>query len=353
MGDLDRVLVDRHQAALDENGEGGGRVLVALGLQLGERDPPADRHRLLGVGEPQEDRPGALALGRAEPTVGALREPGHRPVDAAASLVRGAAQGAAAALLPELDQGGGEQRQPSGLVGDVADQRRDERRLDAQPRPAGGKLDRPAQLLAAHRPDEHVVRTHLGGELRVFGAAAVEVGSDPEHHQGALVGVRRDRDDRLHEGGPLALVAAGGEDLLELIDGQYQPLVWPERGQGPGERVVVIPLTLAGGDAGQRAAELRERVLARSHQHLRPALGAGKRLRPASDGRSPARISEDLPLPDGPTTAIRVEPTRRATRSATSRSRPKKYSAWAASNGARPRNGQTSGSEGSDGSATR
>ena len=110
-----------------------------------------------------------------------------------------------------------------------------------------------------------------------MGAAAIEVGSDPEHHQGALVGVRRDRDDRLHEGGPLALVAAGGEDLLELIDGQYQPLVWPERGQGPGERVVVIPLTLAGGDAGNGAAELRERALTRSHQHLRPALGAGER----------------------------------------------------------------------------
>ena len=63
VGDLDRVLVDRHQAALGENREGGGRVLVALGLQLGERDPPAHRHRLLGVGEPQEDRPRAPRAG--------------------------------------------------------------------------------------------------------------------------------------------------------------------------------------------------------------------------------------------------------------------------------------------------
>ena len=65
----------------------------------------------------------------------------------------------------------------------------------------------------------------------------------------------------------------------------------------------------------------------------------------------PARTAEDLPLPEGPTTASRVEPTRRATSSATKRSRPKKYSACAASNGARPRNGQISGADGSGGSA--
>jgi hypothetical protein len=46
-------------------------------------------------------------------------------------------------------------------------------------------------------------------------------------------------------------------------------------------------------------------------------------------------------LPDGPITASSGEPTSRATSSATSRSRPKKYSAWAASNVARPRNGHT------------
>jgi hypothetical protein len=47
----------------------------------------------------------------------------------------------------------------------------------------------------------------------------------------------------------------------------------------------------------------------------------------ASAGNSPARTAEDFPLPDGPTTASRGEPTSRATSSATSRSRPKKYSA--------------------------
>ena len=67
---------------------------------------------------------------------------------------------------------------------------------------------------------------------------------------------------------------------------------------------------------------------------------------PASAGSSPARTADDLPLPDGPITASNGEPTSRATSSATNRSRPKKYSAWSASNVASPGNGQTAASGG-------
>ena len=70
------------------------------------------------------------------------------------------------------------------------------------------------------------------------------------------------------------------------------------------------------------------------------------RTPPARAGSSPARSTDDLPLPDGPTTASNGAPTRRATSSATSRSRPKKYSASAASNVARPLYGQTAGRDG-------
>ena len=66
------------------------------------------------------------------------------------------------------------------------------------------------------------------------------------------------------------------------------------------------------------------------------------RTPPATAGRRPARTADDLPLPDGPTTAMQVAPTIRATRSATRRSRPKKNRASAGSNGARPLNGQSS-----------
>ena len=52
-------------------------------------------------------------------------------------------------------------------------------------------------------------------------------------------------------------------------------------------------------------------------------------------------MTDDLPLPDGPTIASSGAPTSRATSSATSRSRPKKYSASSASNVARPLYGHT------------
>ena len=64
---------------------------------------------------------------------------------------------------------------------------------------------------------------------------------------------------------------------------------------------------------------------------------------PASAGSRPARTTDDLPLPDGPTTPSSGAPTSRATSSATSRSRPKKYGASATSNEARPLNGHTTG----------
>ena len=58
----------------------------------------------------------------------------------------------------------------------------------------------------------------------------------------------------------------------------------------------------------------------------------------------PARTTDDLPLPDGPTTPSSGEPTSRATSSATSRSRPK--NTWASSHSklARPLNGHSTGS---------
>ena len=71
----------------------------------------------------------------------------------------------------------------------------------------------------------------------------------------------------------------------------------------------------------------------------------------ASAGSRPARTTDDLPLPDGPTTPSSGAPTSRATSSATSRSRPKKYGASSASNDARPLKGHTTGASPSCGSA--
>ena len=66
MGDLDGALVDREQAGLGEHGERPGGALVAVELELVERNAAADeRLRLLFVraGQAQQHRPGPEPLG--------------------------------------------------------------------------------------------------------------------------------------------------------------------------------------------------------------------------------------------------------------------------------------------------
>ena len=58
-------------------------------------------------------------------------------------------QRALLALLPEIEQRRGEQRQPTGLADDVADERLDQRRLDDETGALGRPLDRAPQLPAA------------------------------------------------------------------------------------------------------------------------------------------------------------------------------------------------------------
>ena len=78
-------------------------------------------------------------------------------------------------LLPELEQGGGEQRQRARLALDVVDEGVGQLRLDPQTHPGGGQLDGAAQLRGLHRPHQDVVRTQELGERRVGGKASVEI----------------------------------------------------------------------------------------------------------------------------------------------------------------------------------
>ena len=60
-------------------------------------------------------------------------------------------------------------------------------RVRARPEPGALRraFDRAAQLVARHRPDEHMVGAEQTRELRVGGAAGVEVGAQREHDDGA------------------------------------------------------------------------------------------------------------------------------------------------------------------------
>ena len=82
-----------------------------------------------------------------------------------------------------------------------------------------------------------------------------------------------------------------------------------------------------------------------AEQDLAPARAARQRARPSA-GSTPARSSEDLPIPDGPRMPTSGHSASRATSSEISRSRPQKNSASELSNAARPLNGHRTGRSG-------
>ena len=270
--DLDGAVGDRQQAAVGEP----LRDLGELRLEAVERDPPAhDGAVRTLVAQPQQEPARRRLGGRVEREERVLRQPGDRALDAAASRVGGEPQVPPVARAPQLEQRRREQRQGAWLVLDVAQQRVDQLGLDAQPDPLGGALDRAPQLLARHRAHQHVVGADQARQLRISGAAPVEVGAHREHDGGVR------SHEQIDEPGPLVLVTAGREQLLELIDHQKAP-------------------SLAAESLG-RAPQLAQRLLAGADQRLRPVVAAGqhaarqRRQQPGSDhgGLAAARRADD------------------------------------------------------------
>ena len=103
---------------------------------------------------------------------------------------------------------------------DVGDERLDELGLDLEAGAGGWQLDGAAQLLRLHRADEDVVGAQQLGQSGVGGATSVEVGSGRDDHHSSLLRVAGSSDERLGEVRSLLLGAAGGEQLLELVDRQ-------------------------------------------------------------------------------------------------------------------------------------
>ena len=159
VGDLDGFLVGGQQPAVGQSRERRHRVLVSIDVELFEcyAAPDEDLQLLAGVGEPDEDRARTSALGLTQGLVHRLGHARHRSADAPGSRVRRVAQRPSFAPLPQLPQRGGQQRQPTGLIGDLGDQGVDKSGLYMQTRPTSGQLDRAAQLVAAHRPHQGLI----------------------------------------------------------------------------------------------------------------------------------------------------------------------------------------------------
>ena len=131
------------------------------------------------------------------------------------------------------------------------------------------------------------------GKSRVGREAPVEVGAQRNHDDRSTLGISGRAGEGVGEGGALGVGAAGGEQLLELVDGEEQTCVGGQRVERLGERILR--------SRHEHAAKLVQRPLAGTQAADAASLSLPGRTPPARAGRRPARSTDDLPLPDGPT----------------------------------------------------
>ena len=220
VGDLDDAVADGDQAAGRRGREHVRDLVVPVEVELGERRPAAHgAHRA----SPSPTRRSMIArtsglrsLGDAG--VGRLGQARHRAVDAPGLAVGSQGQRAVLPLLPELEQRGRQQRQRAGLALHVGDQRVGELGLDAQARPARRAARSPgaAPRAASARPARGSRRAARPVRDRRRTGRSSRRAARRRRPRGRA-GSRR-AGERVDESGALGVRAAGGEQLLELID---------------------------------------------------------------------------------------------------------------------------------------
>ena len=275
VGDLDEAVTAGQQARVGEGVEDLGDRRIAVGVELGEGDAAADELGALArPREAQQDGPGDRLAVRVQLGVGGFGQAGDGTTQAAAGPVCGQRQAAVFAGLPQLEQGGRQERQDARLGAGVGHERLGQPRLDPQPDPLRGMLDDGRQLEGAQRSDQHLVGADQTGQGRIGGAPSVVIGPDRDDDLQAGALAREQVDERAS----LGVVAGRIEDLLELIDHDDEPVAGRERGEGGierGRRIVARQRSVRHG-SGERSPELGERMLAGSQDGLGPALAAGQ-----------------------------------------------------------------------------
>jgi hypothetical protein len=215
VGQLDHVLVAGHQPGGDELFD--DLLADGVGGHDPAGDPGADRFAV-GAGRHQAQQEvaqhGAL-LGRRA-LVELFGGLGDRPADAAGGLVAGDGQRAAFAAPPGLAQGVREQRQRARLALHVPHQQVDQAGFEAQPRLAGGPLDRGPQVVLPHAVEQEEAPLDDPGEPEVGGELAQPVGPQRHHERPPF----RVLGQRCEEPGTLVGVRAQGHGLLALVDHQ-------------------------------------------------------------------------------------------------------------------------------------
>ena len=142
MRDLDVSFRHRDEAAVGQRREHVLHVARALQVELGKWSAAA--HRLVArslADQAQHDcAHDRLAL-IGDARVCALGQPGNGTVDAAGLTVGGQGERACLPLLPELEEGGGQQRSAPGSPSTSSTSASASSGSTAQPHTAGGQLD--------------------------------------------------------------------------------------------------------------------------------------------------------------------------------------------------------------------
>ena len=193
---LDLAVARRQEASGGERIHNGRHALVVAQVEF--RDGHATA------------RDGLAASSRGEPEHQPARDPlpvfiqggigglGVRcdgSLHAAHALVRLELQRAVLPLLPQIEQRGREQRQPSGLADDVGDERLGQCGLDDEIGAFRRPFDHATQLAAGHRPEQDVVGAGQLCELRELGQPPEEVGAQSKQDEATPLGI----PGRLHE----------------------------------------------------------------------------------------------------------------------------------------------------------
>ena len=187
-----------------------------------------------GGGQPQEHLPGRGLLGRGEAVVGTLGAGRDGAFDAAGAFIVGQGDGLPGPAAPGLVQGVRQQWQhpgagSPGLAGaHLGQQDLNQVVVDRGVGFLGWFGDGHPQLPPGHRADQVPV-LNRAGQLRVVRAPGLEVSAHAQHDQCRLTLIRPvpgggGRVQGGDERPPLPLIGALGEQFLELVDHQQQPL---------------------------------------------------------------------------------------------------------------------------------
>ena len=142
----------------------------------------------------------------------------------------------------------------------------------------GGQLDDTPQLRGVHRPDQHLALPQQLGKGRISREPPVEVRSQRDDHDRAAFRIGGRAGKSRGESGPLGRRPAGGEELLQLIDGEEKPSARRQRVERLGQRFLAPETsTRRSASIGCSPAGATRDATARSPEDSRRAPVGGRR----------------------------------------------------------------------------